>query len=98
AARQRVARSRSKVESLTAAVATASLDCEEYGAKYAVERGRLAQAHDSRLARERELGALRLAATSAGSRQELTAERAAAANLSADEAAAMLAQAREQLA
>ena len=91
AARQKVKKAQARVVTLEAAVAEAGAAAEVAAAEHAAQRDRLGRAHDARLARERELGALRIAATEASSRLQLLAERLDAARRTAAEADASLA-------
>jgi chromosome segregation protein len=86
AARQRVKKSALRVAGLDAAVAQARQEAVAAAVAHAAQRELLARAHDARLARERELGTLRLAANEAGSRLRLLAERLAANARACEEA------------
>ena len=83
AARQRVKKAATRVSGLSEAVALARQQAEAAGLAHSVQRERLARAHDARLTQERELGALRLAATEASSQLQLLAERLAATDRAA---------------
>ena len=98
AARQRVKKASVRVGALEETVASAGWEALGAAEAHAAQRERLARAHDARLARERELGALRLAATEASSRLQVLAERLAAAERASLEAATMLvaAESRQQ--
>jgi chromosome segregation protein len=97
AARQRLKKATNRVASLTETLTAARREAEAAGAAHSAQRERLARAHDARLARERELGALRLKATEASSRLQLMAERIAASGRAATEAAAALRAAEARL-
>ncbi|MEA2681732.1 MAG: chromosome segregation protein [Chloroflexota bacterium] len=90
AARQRVKKAAARVVTLEAAVTQARADAATAAAAHANQREELARAHDARLARERELGSLRLAAGDAGAQLQLLAERIAAAASAAMEAGAVV--------
>ena len=90
AARQKVKKAEARVATLEAAVAQARSDADVAAAEHSAQRDRLARAHDARLARERQLGALRLTANEAASRLQLLAERLAAAGRNTGDAEAAL--------
>jgi chromosome segregation protein len=96
AARQQVKKAGARVAGLEAAVAAARAEAEFAAAEHAAQRERLARAHEARLARERELGTLRLAATEASSRLALLAERIDASGRATGTAQAALASARSR--
>ena len=90
AARQRVKKSGVRVANHEASVAQARADAATAAAVHATQREDLARAHDARLARERELGTLRLAANDARSQVQLLAERLAAAGRGSQETSTAL--------
>ena len=96
-ARQAVKKARARVETLGALVAAARTESESFAATYGAHRERLARAHDARLEREREMGAMRLSASAAGGRVALLDERLAAATAAEAEAATNLAEYRDRL-
>ncbi len=100
-ARLAVKKATARVESMAAAVAAADADAVGFATLYEAEKEKLARAHDARLESERRLGGLRLAATHAASKAELTAERlltARAATVQAEVAEAEAAARLEALA
>jgi chromosome segregation protein len=96
-ARQAVKKATARVETLRAAATTAEAEALAFAVDYEAHKEKLAGAHDARLQRERRMGALRLAATHAGSKVELLAERLASARLGVSQAEAALADARLRL-
>jgi chromosome segregation protein len=97
AARQAVKKGGARLEVLRASLAAAQQESQAYAVEYAAQKETLARAHDARLESERRLGALRLAATHAGSRVELLAERLGAAREAAAVAGAGLVEAQRRL-
>ncbi|MHB8508741.1 MAG: chromosome segregation protein SMC [Candidatus Dormibacteria bacterium] len=79
ASRQRLGRGSARVSALEATVVAASAESERFTLSYEEQRRLLAEAHDARLARERQVGELRLRLSRATSRIELFDERKAAA-------------------
>ena len=96
-ARQAVKKATARVETLRTAAAAAETDAQAFAVDYEAQREKLARAHDARLERERRMGALRLAATHAGAKVELLAERLAATRLGVSQAEAGLTEARLRL-
>ena len=90
AARQKVKKAQARVATLETSVGHARAESDVAAAEHSAQRDRLAKAHDARLARERELGTLRLAATEASSRLQLLAERLEGARRTSAEADAAL--------
>jgi chromosome segregation protein len=96
-ARQAVKKATARVETLSTAAASAEAEALAFAADYEAHKEKLAGAHDARLQRERRMGALRLAATHAGAKVELLAERLASTRLGVSQAEAALADARLRL-
>ncbi|MFN2464318.1 MAG: chromosome segregation SMC family protein [Candidatus Dormibacteria bacterium] len=97
ASRQRVKKAEARVVTLESAVAQARGEAVAAAEENGAQRERLARAHDARLARERELGALRLEATQASAQVRLLSERRATAGRQHEDADAALADAGSRL-
>jgi chromosome segregation protein len=97
AARQAMKKAEGRVQSLTAAVEAADLETNGFAAEYDAHKEKLARAHEARIDLERRMGTLRLAASHAGGRLELLAERLSAADATRADVEAALADAQGRL-
>jgi chromosome segregation protein len=96
-ARQAVKKTTARVESLSAAVEVAQVESNGFAAEYDAHKEKLARAHEARIDLERRMGTLRLAASHAGGRLELLAERLGAATAARADVEAALSDAQGRL-